>query len=271
MGEPILAVVAFALGASVGSFLNLAADRLPAGRSIVAPGSFCEACGRSLGPLDLVPILSYFWLKAKCRSCKARIPARFMVVEATTGLLFAAVYLRYGLAIEFPVLVAAMSLLLLVALIDLEHRLVLNNVMFLSMIALLVLSPFWTELGLTRSFLGDEGMVASLLNSILTGLGCFLVFLAIFLAYPKGTGGGDVKLVGVIGLLAGFPDAVIGLWLGIMSGGLVAIGLLALRKAGLKDKIPYGTFLASGAIAALLVGSEIASWYNSFGDFLSGA
>ncbi len=111
-------------------------------------------------------------------------------------------------------------------------------------------------------------MVASLLNSIITGLGAFLVFLAIAIAYPKGMGGGDVKLAGVIGLLAGFPGALIALWLGVVSGGLVAIGLLVLRKLGRKDSMPFGPFLALGTVVALLAGGEISSWYQDVGNYV---
>ena len=266
----MLAVLAFFIGGSIGSFLNLAADRMPAGRSIVSPRSFCEACGRRLGSLDMVPVFSYLWLRGRCRYCGVRIPLRLMVVEAIMGALFAVIFFRHGFAVEFVVLGAALSLLMVVALVDLERGLILNRMIYPSLIVLIVLSPFWTELGLTRPFLGSESMVASFLNSLITGLGAFLVFLAIALAYPNGMGGGDVKLAGVIGLLAGFPGALIALWLGIVSGGLVAIGLLVRRKLGRKDTMPFGPFLALGAVVALLAGGEITSWYQNLGDYLVG-
>lgn len=265
------AVFAFLIGASIGSFVNLAADRVPTGRSIVTPRSFCEACERQLGYLDLVPVLSYLWLRGKCRYCGAAIPVRLMAVEAIMGALFTVVYLRNGFEIEFVVLGAAISLLMVVALIDLERGLILNKIMFPSLIGLIVLAPFWSELGLPRSFLGNDGLAGALLNSILSGLGAFLVFLAIAMVYPNGIGGGDVKLGAVIGLLVGYPGALIALWLAVVSGGLIAIGLVVLRKLGRKDRMPFGPFLALGALAALLAGSDIASWYNHVGDFLLGA
>ena len=266
----ILAVMAFIIGASVGSFLNLAADRIPAARSIITPRSFCEACGRPLGSLDLVPVLSYIWLRGQCRYCRATIPLRLMVVEGITGILFTLVYLRHGFEIEFVVLGLAVSLMVVVALIDFERGLILNSMMYPAVVVLIVLSPFWTELGLSRSFLGDESLGGTLGNSLLTGLGSFLVFLAIAVVYPNGMGGGDVKLGGVIGLLIGYPGALIALWLAVVSGGAVAIGLLVLRKMGRKDAMPFGPFLASGAIVALLAGNDISSWYNDIGDFVAG-
>ena len=201
----ILVVMVFIIGASVGSFLNLAADRVPAGRSIIAPRSFCEACGRSLTTVDLVPVFNYIWLRGRCRSCKASFPARLMVVEAITGVLFAVVYLKYGFEVEFFILGLAVSLLVVVALIDFERGLILNNMMYPAMVVLVLMSPFWTELGFSRSFLGNDGLSGTFINSLLTGLGSFLVFLSIAIAYPNGMGGGDVKLGGVIGLLIGFP------------------------------------------------------------------
>jgi len=266
----MLAVFAFLIGASVGSFLNLAADRVPAGRSIVKPRSFCEACLRELGTRDLVPVLSYLWLRGKCRFCGVKIPVRFMVVEAITGGLFTAVYVRYGFEVEFVILAAAVSLLVVVALIDLEHGLILNKIIYPSLFALILLSPFWSELGLSRSFLGNDGLVGTLLNSVITGLGSFLVFLAIAMAYPRGMGGGDVKLGGVIGLLVGYPGALLALWLAVVTGGIVAIGLVVLRKMGRKDAMPFGPFLAVGAIVALLAGGDITSWYNDLSDFVAG-
>ena len=266
----MLAVFAFFIGASVGSFLNLAADRIPAGRSIVRPRSFCEGCQRHLGTRDLVPVLSYLWLRGKCRSCGAKIPLRFMVVEAITGGLFTAVYVRFGFEAEFVILGAAVALLVVVALIDLEHGLILNKIIYPSLLVLILLSPFWTELGLSRSFLGSDDLLGTLLNSVLTGLGSFLIFLAIAMAYPSGMGGGDVKLGGVIGLLVGYPGALLALWLAVVTGGIVAIGLVVLRKMGRKDAMPFGPFLAGGAIAALLAGGDITSWYNDLGDFVAG-
>ena len=123
----MIGVFAFALGASIGSFLKVVADRLPAGRSLIRPRSFCETCNRTLTLLDLVPVLSYLWFRGRCRYCGAAIPGRMMVAEATTGILFMVAYLRYGLEIEFFIIGAAASLLLVVALIDLEHGLILNR------------------------------------------------------------------------------------------------------------------------------------------------
>ena len=266
----MLAVFAFLIGASVGSFLNLAADRVPAGRSIVKPRSFCESCNTQLASKDLIPILSYIWIRGKCRYCSAPIPIRFMAVEALTGALFTAVYVRYGFEVEFVLLATAVSLMLVFALIDLEHGIIPNKIILPSLAVLIILSPFWTELGLSRSFLGNDNLGGTLINSILTGLGSFLFFMVIALIYPNGMGMGDVKLGGVIGLLVGFPGALLALWLAVVSAGVIAIGLVVMRKFGRKDTIPFGPFLSMGAVAALLAESDLISWYKDVGDFLAG-
>ena len=187
------------------------------------------------------------------------------------GALFTVIYLKFGLDLGGVLLAASVSLLILVALIDIDRGLILNKLMFPSLIVLLILAPFWTELGLSRSFLGNDDLLATSINSILAGFGSFMVFLVIAMIYPNGMGGGDIKLSGVIGLLVGFPGALIALWLAAVSGGVAAIGLIALRKLGRKDAMPFGPFLAVGAIVTLLAGSEITSWYHRIGDFLAGA
>jgi leader peptidase (prepilin peptidase)/N-methyltransferase len=185
-----------------------------------------------------------------------------MATEAITGLLFTAVYLRMGLGVEFLVLCTAVSLLLAVALIDLEHGLILNRITYPTIVVLVIMAPFWSELGIPRPLFEYNNMLASLLNSLIAGAGSFLFFLGIALAYPRGMGGGDVKLAGLLGLMVGFPGILVALWIAVVVGGVVAIILLILRMKGRKDAIPFGPFLALGAIAVLLMGSETTSRYQ---------
>ena len=113
-------------------------------------------------------------------------------------------------------------------------------------------------------------MLASLVNSLVAGSGSFLFFLAVLLVYPKGMGAGDVKLAGLVGLLAGFPGVLVALWLSVAGGGLVAIALLVLRWKNRKDSIPFGPFIAAGTIAALLAGDDAVAWYLDFASGLGG-
>ena len=166
---------------------------------------------------------------------------------------------------------AALSILLIVTLIDLEHGLILNVIVFPTMAALVVLAPFWSELGFARPLLGSLGMPASLFNSLIAGSGAFAIFLAIALISPGGMGAGDVKFVGVLGLMLGFPGVLFALWLAVVTGGrLVAATFLLLRKRGRKDAIPFGPFLALGAAMVLLVGTDLNTGYQEFAARLTG-
>lgn len=264
-------ILAFLIGTSVGSFLNVAADRVPAGKSLLHPRSFCDSCQRTLASIDMIPVLSYAWLRGKCRYCKAEIPLRVVLVEAITGALFLGVFLIYGLGPEFVVICACLSLLVAVSLIDLEHGLILNVMVLPSIILLLLLAPFWSEIGISRSFLGDESLVASLFNSLASGFGAFLVFLIIAMIFPAGMGGGDIKFAPVLGLMLGFPGILFALWLAAISGGLIALALVIAGRKGRKDTIPFGPFMALGAAAALIAGPNALIWYQDLASAIVGA
>ena len=266
----MLTVIAFVIGASVGSFLNVVADRTVEGGSLVSPRSHCPSCKRPLPNVEMVPIFSYLWLRGRCKECDARIPVRVLLVELATAILFTAAYLKHGLGPGFVVVSAGASLLLVIAVIDLEHSLILDRIALPAILALLLLSPFWTELGLDRPFLGSSDMLASTGNSLTAGAGAFLLFLVILLTYPPGMGGGDVKLAGLLGLLVGLPEIFVALWIGAVAGGSVAIALLLLRRKGRKDAIPFGPYLSLGGIAALLAGSELISAYQDLVDSIAG-
>jgi leader peptidase (prepilin peptidase)/N-methyltransferase len=187
-----------------------------------------------------------------------------------TALLFTAVYLKAGMGLDFVVMAAAASLLLVLAVIDIEHRLIPNRIVFPSLVVFLVVAPFWAELDMPRTFVIGSGMMASFLNSVASGTGAFLPYFAIWFVYPRGMGGGDPKLVGLIGLMVGYPAILVALWVGIVAGGAWAIALLALRRKGMKDAIPNVPFLSLGGITALLGGGEIIAEYQGLVDSLAG-
>lgn len=259
------------IGASVGSFINVAVDRLPNDLSIVRPRSSCDSCKRTLANYDMVPVLSYLWLRGRCRYCKVAVPLRVLLTEVVTGLIFAGLYLLYGFGIGFFVISAAVSLMLIITLIDLEHGLILNRVIYPGIAALLILAPFWPDLGIPREFFGMVGFLGSFLNSLAAGFGAFLIFLIIFLVYPKGMGEGDPKLAGAVGLFVGYPGVLVALWIAVVAGGILAIGLLASRKRGRKDAIPFGPFLAASAIITFVGGSEILARYREISVNLIGS
>lgn len=192
------------------------------------------------------------------------------MVEAVTGTLFVAVLSLYGFGTDFVVLSACISLLIVISLIDLEHGLILDAMVFPSIVLLLLLAPFWTEIGIPRTFLGDDTLIASLANSYLSGLGAFLVFLIIAMISPSGMGGGDVKFAAVLGLMVGFPGILLAIWISAVGGGLIAIGLILARKKSRKDVIPFGPFMAMGAAVVLIAGPDLIDWYQDLAAAISG-
>lgn len=235
-----------ALGLAIGSFLNLCIDRLPAGRSLLAPRSHCEGCGRTLAPVDLVPVISYLALRGRCRGCGTHIPLRVLLVELATGASFAALWWWFGPGVPLLAASCFASLCILVAVIDLEHRLVLNRVIYPALLA----GP------LLAIALGT-----SLADSLLGGVAGGLLLLAPYLLYRAGMGGGDVKLAAFIGLVSGFPAVIVALFIAFVAGGLSSGALLLAGVRSRKDPVPFAPFLLAGGAAALLYGAPIISWY----------
>lgn len=252
-------MISFILGASVGSFLNVVIDRLPTGRSIVRHRSYCESCDRPIGLLELIPIISYTVLHGRCRSCGARIPLRILLVELGTGTAFLLLFLSYDLTAEWAILAFYFSFFLVIAIIDLEHRLILNKLVYpASAVALLLASLYPLGMAAERDILG------AFLFSLLGGAVGFGILFIPAVIREGAMGWGDVKLAGVIGLAAGFPGVLVALGLAILGGGLVA-GVLLL--SGLKKRgghVPFGPFLSAGIMAALIWGKSIADWYLGF-------
>ncbi len=270
MIETILGLLAFGIGASVGSFLNVVADRLPAGESVVTPPSQCSGCERRIPVRDLVPVLSYVRLGGRCRQCHVRIPARVVAVEAVMGALFAALYLKLGWGAPAIVTSVGVALLVAIAVVDLEHRLIPNRLVIPAVVVLAVLAPLWPELGIERALVFEQDHLASLANSLAAGAGAFLAFLAVKAVYSAGMGAGDVKMAGMLGLLVGYPGIVVALWTAVVVGGVVAVGLLALRGRSRKDAMPFGPFLTAGGIIALLAGTETIDFYLAIADRIIG-
>ena len=257
----MLILVGFVIGICVGSFLNVCIDRLPRGQSIVKPPSHCPICGRKLKLIELIPLASYLWLRGRCGSCGTRIPKRIIGVELGTGLLFAFLSFSYGLGVQFLILALCGSLFLVLAVIDLDHRLILNKIVYPAIGINLLLSPFWPSLGFARPFLGGDGMVHSFLGSLAGGLIFFSFLFAITLIFSGGMGWGDVKMAALIGLITGFPSVLMAMMISFLISGAVAVLLIAVRLRTRKEAIPFGPFLSLGAFVALLWGPEIIAWY----------
>jgi len=249
-------IVVFALlGLTVGSFLNVCIDRLPARKSIIRLPSHCNSCNQSLMARDLVPVFSYLWLRGRCRYCGARIPIRLPIVELATCFLFAFLTWHYGLSPQLAMALVYACLFLTIFVIDLEQGLILNSVVYPGMALALIFSFFWPWPDIIWPNIG-------VLSALLGGAVGFGFMLLPYLISRGGMGGGDVMLAGLIGMVTGFPLVFVALLLGILVGGLFAILLLIFRLRTRKDPIPFGPFLAAAAIVALLWGQAILDWYQ---------
>lgn len=243
---------AVVLGLVLGSFGGVVADRVPRHESVVRPGSHCVACGTRLRARDNVPLLGYLALRGRCRSCGARIPAADLLVEIATAALFGALAWRVRPHALLPAdLVGAFALVVLAA-IDLRHRLIPRVVLYPCALVCAGLLAMASAL---------ESDFAALAHAAIAGAACFGAFFALYAAVPKGIGFGDVRLAGFCGLLLGWQGyrvAFGGVVAGILLGGAVALGLLLAGRAGRKTAIPFGPFLAAGTVLGMLAGGGLA-------------
>jgi len=258
--EAAFIIVFVLLGMVVASFLNVCCDRLPAGESIVYPPSHCPACQRRLRAKDLVPVFSYLWLRGRCRYCQAPIPRRVLWVEVGTAVLFGLVYWNYGLSLELPIALFYSCIFIILLVIDLEHRLILNKVVYPVMGVALLISALFS----IPDFLPQIEIVPGIIQAAVGGGIGLVLFLLVIFASRGGIGWGDVKMAALIGLVTGFPLVFVALLLGIIAGGLVAGFLLVLKIKKRREAIPFGPFLSLATIVTLLWGSDILSWYMGF-------
>ena len=251
----ILLIFLFALlGLAVGSFLNVCIDRLPQNESIVNPPSHCPVCQHRLAVKDLIPVFSYLRLRGRCRYCQVSIPRKLLWVELATGLIFALLYWHYGLSPALGIMAFYACLFIIISFIDLEHGLILNKVVYPSLVVALLLAL------IPQPWLAER-LVDRVANVALGGGIGFGIFFLIAIASRGGMGWGDVKLAGLIGLATGFPLVFFSVILGAILGAVVAVALVVAKKRTFKETLPFGPFLALAAMVTLLWGSNILNWY----------
>ena len=244
-------MIVFALvGIAIGSFLNVCIDRLPEGQSLLRPASHCPACQRRLAAKDLIPVLSYLWLRGRCRYCRAPIPQRLLWVELGTGLMFAFLWWWYGLTPELGIMSFYFCLLTLILVVDLERGLILNKVVYPATAIALIIAVFTPNPGIIKALIGGG-----------LGLG---IMLLLALLYRGGIGWGDVKMAGLLGVMVGFPSVLVALLLAVVGGGLVAAILLAFKVRGKKEAIAFGPFLSLATMLTLIWGQDLITWYLDF-------
>jgi leader peptidase (prepilin peptidase) / N-methyltransferase len=243
----MMEIIIFAFGLIIGSFCNVVIYRLPQGKSIVTPGSQCRACGTRICPWDNIPLLSYFLLRGRCRFCKKPISIRYPTIECISGILFLLLYLKVGLSMTFFVYAFLISALLIVALIDLDHRIIPNIITLPGMAVGVSLSM--GVLPLTP--------LASLFGLMIGGA----IFYLIALVSKGGMGGGDIKLIAMIGAFLGLQGGLFTIFASALLGSVVGLMLMLLGKKGRKDRVPFGPFLSFGAILFMICGDGVIQWY----------
>lgn len=235
----------FILGLIIGSFLNSVIYRLEIKEDLVASRSHCIKCNHELNWKDLIPVFSFFFLKARCRYCQKKISWQYPLVELGLGVLFVLVSMFFSFPWYYFLIV---SLLLIIFVYDLKHYLIPDKVIFLASVSAFV----WQVL------YGD------LINSVLAAcLGAGLFLILVLVSKETWMGWGDVKLGFFMGLFLGFPNILPALFLGFFSGALIGVFLIFLKKKGFKSQVPFAPFLIFGTMVSLFYGTEIVNFYLS--------
>jgi leader peptidase (prepilin peptidase)/N-methyltransferase len=250
-------VFAFLFGLAVGSFLNVCIYRIPLKKSIVSPPSSCPQCESRIRFYDNIPVLSYLLLLGRCRQCRARISLRYPLVELIVGLLSAALFLALGPSLPYLFLFLFTAALVAIAFIDLDHKIIPDVI---SLPGILV--------GLIFSFFPSAGL--SPVDALIGAVGGAAFLLLVGVAFEKvtgreGMGGGDVKLLAMIGAWMGWKALPFILLLSSFTGAVIGGLSLAVSRQGMRSRIPFGPFLALGALLFLFFGDAIVLWFNRLG------
>lgn len=239
-------------GALVGSFLNVCIHRIPRGQSVVWPASHCPACTSPIAPHDNIPILSYLILRGRCRACRARISPQYPVIEFANAAGYGLILWWFGIEWASAAYALLFSSLLVVACVDLFHQII-PNVITLPGIALgLIFASTILPVGLLNSILG-----------ILLGGGILwgLAWVSPYLFGKEGMGGGDIKLLAMIGAFLGWKPTLLTIMVGAVVGSVVGLGLIMCKAMRRDQYLPFGPFLALGAVVAMFFHREVMAWY----------
>lgn len=246
-----LTVIAFCFGLIFGSFYNVCIYRLPLGKSLVKPRSFCPGCGKTIPWYENIPVFSWIVLKARCSDCGMPIPFRYTLVELISGFLFAFGVHRYGISIQAMEFIVLASLMLILFFTDLEERILPDRI-----------TLWFLPVGLLFAWLSWERTV---LESALVGLagagGLFLLAWVYFkIKGIEGMGLGDVKMLALMGTFLGIK-AFLALLIASLLGSVIGVVLVSILKKGRRYEIPFGSFLAVGTIVAYIYGNDMLRWY----------
>jgi len=243
----------FMFGMCIGSFLNVCIYRLPSSMSIINPSrSFCPQCNSAIQFYDNIPVFSYLWLKGRCRNCKASISLRYPLVELMTGILAIAILFMFGLTLESIVFFVFISSLLVITFIDIDHKIIPD-----------MISLPGIPIGLAASFVLPDMTFKSSLLGLLVGGGSLLLVAWTYnlITHKEGMGGGDIKLLGMIGTFIGWKGVIFTIFSASLAGTFVGIIVMLLKGKNLKFAIPFGPFLSIGAMSYVFFGEKVLFWY----------
>jgi leader peptidase (prepilin peptidase) / N-methyltransferase len=248
------AVAVFLFGIVAGSFVNVVIHRFPRGESVVFPGSHCPACGAPIRAMDNVPVLSWLLLRGRCRDCRAPISARYPLVELVNGILWVAVYVRAPGWADFASGAFLCSACIALLAIDAEFRILPDRITLTGI-----------GVGLALSFLSQTRTPASAFGGAALGAGglWLLAFVWEKVRKVEAMGLGDVKMLGMVGALLGASGVVLTVLLASVAGSLVGLAMVAAKRGSLQTALPFGVFLALGAVASLFWGPEIVAFYRA--------
>ena len=252
----VIQIFAFLFGTAVGSFLNVCIYRLPRKESVVFPSSHCPRCDTVIAWYDNIPVFSYLWLLGKCRNCGGKISLQYPIVELINGLLTLFLFRRFGISIAFLTLFVFCSALVTITFIDLEHQIIPD-----------VISLPGIVIGFVASFFIPGHSWQNSLIGILAGGGSLLIvaYGYQFLTGKEGMGGGDIKLLAMMGAFLGWRSVPFIIFSASLVGSVIGIALMLAKGKDSKLAIPFGPFLAFGAILYIFYGNRIISWYLGLG------
>lgn len=240
-------ILVFLIGAAIGSFLNVCIHRIPAGGSIIFPPSHCPSCKTGIKFYDNIPIISYLLLRGRCRQCKSSISFRYPLVESINGIGYMLLTYEFGVGWTAFAYALFISSLLVLTFIDLSHQILPDLITLPGIIVGLIAASSVLPTGIINSVIG-----------VLVGGGAFYLVAVIS---RGGMGGGDIKLIAMIGAFLGWRDVLLTIFIGALTGSLVGIFLMLFKGKKRKDPIPFGPFLAAGAIISVFLDRELFIWY----------
>ncbi len=231
-------------GLFIGSFLNVCIYRIPSGSSIVKLPSSCGSCGHKLNFIDMIPVVNYVVNKGKCRYCGSHYSAQYPLIELLNGLLYVLVYIKFGLTLNSILYCIIISLLITISIIDLRHKIIPDGLNITGLI-----------IGIIYAII-NKGIINSFIGALI-GLGLFLLIAFI----TNAMGGGDIKLMAVLGFIFGIKGVLFITLFSFVLGAVISVILIILKIKSRKDEIPFGPFISLSALIYIFSGNEIINWY----------